>query len=114
MFSIPRLKNCPNCGAMLNDFGRCEYCGSKVYDLTDIDVRTPGLGKTRTYLRIRTDYGILVVPVVCDQLNIQRYQEEQPYYDDNCIIKPIAMPSKTTISMEFTVDGDYIKVKEEE
>jgi len=113
MFNISKLKNCPNCGATLNDFGRCEYCGSKVYDLTDIDVRSPHLGKARTYLRIRTDYGILVVPVVCDHLNIQRYQEEQPYYADNRILRP-TMPGKTTISMEFTVDGDYIKVKEDE
>lgn len=23
------IKNCPNCGAPLNEHGHCEYCGSK-------------------------------------------------------------------------------------
>lgn len=32
------LKNCPNCGGVLDDTGRCMYCKSKVYDLTDINI----------------------------------------------------------------------------
>ena len=33
-----RLKNCPNCGGILDDAGRCMYCKSKVYDLTDVNI----------------------------------------------------------------------------
>ena len=33
-----RLKNCPSCGGTLNDDGRCPYCNSKVYDLSDITI----------------------------------------------------------------------------
>ena len=40
---MKRLKNCPNCGGILDDEGRCMYCKSKVYDLTgmriDLDTR---------------------------------------------------------------------------
>jgi len=32
------LKNCPSCGGTLDDNGRCPYCNSKVYDLTDINI----------------------------------------------------------------------------
>ena len=32
------LKNCPNCGGVLDDTGRCMYCKSKVYDLTDVNI----------------------------------------------------------------------------
>lgn len=32
------LKNCPNCGGILDDEGRCMYCKSKVYDLTDVNI----------------------------------------------------------------------------
>ena len=32
------LKNCPNCGGILDDEGRCMYCKSKVYDLTGINI----------------------------------------------------------------------------
>ena len=32
------LKNCPNCGGILDDEGRCMYCKSKVYDLTGMKI----------------------------------------------------------------------------
>ena len=32
------LKNCPNCGGILDDTGRCMYCKSKVYNLTDVNI----------------------------------------------------------------------------
>ena len=35
---MTELKNCPNCGGILDDTGRCLYCKSKVYDLTDIKI----------------------------------------------------------------------------
>lgn len=35
---MTELKNCPNCGGVLDDTGRCRYCKSKVYDLTDINI----------------------------------------------------------------------------
>ena len=33
-----QLKNCPRCGGTLDDNGRCVYCNSKVYDLTDVNI----------------------------------------------------------------------------
>ena len=35
---MERLKNCPNCGGILDDEGRCMYCKSKVYDLTGMTI----------------------------------------------------------------------------
>ncbi len=32
------LKNCPNCGGILDDEGRCMYCKSKIYDLTGMKI----------------------------------------------------------------------------
>lgn len=32
------LKNCPNCGGILDDTGRCMYCKSKIYNLTDVNI----------------------------------------------------------------------------
>lgn len=29
---MEKYNNCPNCGGTLDDTGRCQYCGSKVYD----------------------------------------------------------------------------------
>ena len=35
---MKKLKNCPNCGGILDDDGRCLYCKSKVYDLRDVKI----------------------------------------------------------------------------
>lgn len=35
---MQRRTNCPNCGAALPEFGgKCEFCGTRVIDLTAID-----------------------------------------------------------------------------
>lgn len=49
---IERLTNCPNCGGTLNEAGRCEFCGSKVYDFLTIDFNSRWLFEihTRTLL----------------------------------------------------------------
>lgn len=33
---IEKVKNCPNCGGILNDSGCCLFCGSRVYDFADL------------------------------------------------------------------------------
>ena len=63
---IERLKNCPNCYGVLDDSGRCKYCGSKLYDFCDIDVKSP----TKNYLRIKTNKGIITAPVMADTVNL--------------------------------------------
>lgn len=86
---IERLKNCPNCSGFLDDFGRCEFCGSKVYDLCDIDVRTTSGKRDRTYIRIQTDNRLILAPVITNSVNVT-YQ----------------LDSFTTMDVEFTVCGD--------
>ena len=66
---MEKLENCPNCGGILDDLGRCEFCGSKVYDLCDIDVTNHG-NRGRTYIRIKTDNRIILAPVITNVVNI--------------------------------------------
>lgn len=47
------LKNCPNCGGVLDDTGRCKYCQTKVYDLTDLNLDLTK-GKNIFLMRIKT------------------------------------------------------------
>lgn len=82
---IERLKNCPNCGGFLDDFGRCEFCGSKVYDLCDIDVRYRS-SKGRTYLRILTDKQIILAPVITDTISITCEHDAWPVLDAEFVI----------------------------
>ena len=54
------LKNCPNCGGYLNDNGRCEFCGSKIYDFVNVDFDK----NTKTYIRVKYKGKIVLMPVV--------------------------------------------------
>lgn len=64
MSTSRRKSNCPNCGAVLNDF-RCEYCGTIVHDFTYADVEKP------FYLRLKIDDKIHTVGVYCSNVSIK-------------------------------------------
>lgn len=57
---MEKLHNCPNCGGYLNDTGRCEFCGSKVYDFVNADFDD----YSKTYIRIKWHGKIVTVPVI--------------------------------------------------
>ena len=57
---MEQFHNCPNCGGYLNDAGRCEFCGSKVYDFVNVDFDK----HNKTYIRIRSNGKIITAPVI--------------------------------------------------
>ena len=62
---IEQLENCPNCGGILDEAGRCKFCGSKVYDFLNISFSDPHAYSSKTYIRIKTHEGkIILAPVV--------------------------------------------------
>lgn len=62
---IEQLENCPNCGGILDEAGRCKFCGTKVYDFLNIAFSDPHAYSSKTYIRIKTREGkIMVAPVV--------------------------------------------------
>ncbi len=79
---MEKLENCPNCGGFLDNFGRCEFCGSKVYDLCDIDVVTRGM----KYIRIKTDCGIILAPVIVNTVGITCSQDSWPTMDIELVV----------------------------
>ncbi len=82
---IERLKNCPNCAGFLDDFGRCEFCGSKVYDFCDIDVTNRG-NRDRAYIRIKTDKQVILAPVITNTVNITCGRDSFPTMDIEFIV----------------------------
>lgn len=66
------IKNCPQCGGILDDFGRCEFCGSKVYDFLCIDFgrNDSFLRSAKTYVRIKVGDNEVLAPVVVDTCNL--------------------------------------------
>lgn len=76
---IEKLKNCPNCAGILNDAGRCEFCGSKVYDFCDIDLAFDvKQTNSPTYIRMKTKDGIWTVPVYAQCCDISYKSETCP------------------------------------
>ena len=62
---IERLRNCPNCAGILDDSGRCNYCGSKVYDFLAINFSSKEKkSNAQTFIRIRLDDGEYVLPIL--------------------------------------------------
>lgn len=90
---IEQLKNCPNCGAVLDDTGRCQFCGSKVYDLFDIDMKN----RAHKYVRIKTSKGIVIAPIIFNQISLEMFWD--------------ALPS---ITMDFVCCGDIIFERSDE
>ena len=87
---MERLKNCPHCAGVLDDFGRCEFCGSKVYDLCDVDVRATG-GRGLTYIRIRTDKQVILAPVLTGTVSIEYSYDSMP-----------------TMTVDYRICGDVV------
>lgn len=111
---MKELKNCPNCGGVLDDNGRCLYCKSKVYDLTDIDIDID----SRDIILIRfrdKDYvwTMKAFPVSINMTSEMPYTFTQelsgvPHYVS-------AGQMEHTINLELRAFGDYeIKEKKDE
>lgn len=110
---IEQLKNCPNCGGILDDAGRCGFCGSKVYDFLSIDFTGIGLPNAKTYIRIKTQNGIILAPVYCPECRMT-VEPQYSYIDSDCGRSFQRNGGiNTTIEATFRVCGDMIEIKEE-
>lgn len=110
---IEKIDNCPNCGAVLDDTGRCKYCGSKVYDLFDIDVSD---NHSMKYLRIKTNKGLVLAPIVCNTIKMDIQDRYCSTYDMLATFAEGRRFVKTipdiTIGVEFNVVGDMTFIEE--
>ncbi len=71
---MEELKNCPNCGGVLDDTGRCMYCNSKVYDLTGINIDLD----TRDILKMKLKFNGQDVIIHCYPTSAQ-FEYHQNY-----------------------------------
>jgi hypothetical protein len=109
---LERLKNCPQCGGTLNEAGRCEFCGSKVYDFLTIDFNNREYGTSaKTYIRVKYNGKIVIAPVVVSSMQMDIQNSFSPSYFDreNSYVSRIAYP---VYHIDFDVIGDMIEVKE--
>ena len=119
---IDRLKECPNCAGILNEAGRCTFCGSKIYDFLAIDFagkseKEAGM-PAKSFIRIRTRMGngkiaVILAPIMIrDVLLETRCDDCDGYYTESGYI-PYGSYS-TTIDISCNVCGNKYVVEEEE
>lgn len=94
------MKNCPSCGGTLDDDGRCKFCGSKVYDLTDINIDV----NSRDRIKLRLKMGNKSVIFDCYPANITWEQRYEPYLaarDVNGKLLPLRGETRHTFTLEL-------------
>ena len=94
---IEQLKNCPNCGGILNEAGSCKFCGSKVYDFLNIDFSGHNLPSAKTYIRIRSGNKIYLTPIYVTNVSMSWFTKYEP----------------TKINIECSSIGDLVVINDE-
>ena len=109
---IEKLKNCPQCAGTLNEAGRCNFCGSKIYDFLTIDFNEPYMPSAKTYIRLKVKDKIVIAPIVVDTLGVNINScDTDLSYNYNEYISRTGIP---TMNVTFFITGDMIQIDEEE
>lgn len=110
---IEKLKNCPNCAGILNEAGRCTYCGSKVYDFLSINFSGREMSSEKTYIRIKSNGKIVLAPVQVNSMELTM-KTNNLYADSLDGSSYVYRSTPTTeIDLNLMVVGDIIQIDEE-
>lgn len=110
---IEKLTNCPNCGGYLNDSGRCEFCGSKVYDFLTIDFNDRNMPSAKTYIRLKVGGKIVIAPIVIHTARFDIRSDSMLECATFDGMRYIPAPYYPEISLDLMVIGDMIQIDEE-
>ena len=114
---IEKLKNCPSCGGILNEAGRCQFCGSKVYDFLTIDFPTDPFHwpNAKTYIRLKHQNKIVLAPVIIH--SVEKTFSGESYTDilgDGYRTAYAVQPVWTTLDVSFGIVGECVEIDTED
>lgn len=98
---MERLKNCPNCGGILDDEGRCMYCKSKVYDLTGMKINMDN--RDVVLFKIQVNGYEVVMKGYPINVALNYEHEYQDAYSGNLHIARFRTGTNMTCNMEFQI-----------
>ena len=108
---IEKLKNCPNCAGILDEVGRCNYCGSKVYDFLTLDFDGyRSNGKTaKTYIRVRSCGKVKLIPVAYVVGASFKIEPQFDSFIDTCNYEyRVSRPPYMEMDLTLVCHGDII------
>lgn len=110
--TIEKLNNCPNCDGILDDAGRCIFCGSKVYDFLTLSFDNQG---AKTYIRIKVGNKIGILPVYFRNANYTTDRDSYyaDMYDGGIYMHKIQNYG-ADLEVNFRVFDDAIWIEEEQ
>lgn len=110
---IEQLTNCPSCGGTLNEAGRCEFCGSKVFDFLTISFDRRQMPSAKTYIRLKVGNQVVIAPVVINTARMDIRPNTVEYVDSTFGIGYVNKPCYPEINLDLMVIGDMIQIDEE-
>lgn len=110
---IEQLKNCPQCGGTLNEAGRCEFCGSKVYDFLTISFNDRNMPSAKTYVRLKVGDKIVIAPVVINTASFE-IRSDSMLKCANLMegTRYIPAPCYPEINLDLMVIGEMTQIEE--
>ena len=110
---IERLTNCPSCGGTLNEAGRCEFCGSKVFDFLTISFDRMEMPSAKTYIRLKVGNQVVIAPVIINTASMDfRPGSMLECADLMAGTRYISAPCYPEINLDLMVIGDMIQIDE--
>lgn len=112
---VKRLKNCPNCAGILDEVGRCNYCGSKIYDFLTLDFSDYKKEPTaKTYIRVRTCGAIKLIPITyVKDAKLTMKPAHMIYTDAFMNENRVNFPPTIEMDVSFICNGDIITFEED-
>lgn len=112
---LEKLTNCPNCNGRLNEAGRCEFCGSKIYDFLTIDFNDRNMPSAKTYVRLKANGKIVLAPV---RVNYASYDSSSDCVNTTADItgenRYVCTHCYPTMNINFVIIGDTVEVDSDE
>lgn len=91
--SVPRMTNCPNCGAPIES-DVCRFCGTKLINIADLKIGDP------IWLTFSDESGVQGVRLSLDKISIRHELGDSAFYAD---AKPVLIgPGKYEIELSGT------------
>ena len=109
---IEQLTNCPSCGGILNEAGRCEFCGSKVFDFLTISFDHRQMPSAKTYIRLKVGNKVVIAPVVINTARIEVRPNSMLECADFDGSRYIPAPCYPEINLDLMIIGDMIQIDE--